>query len=241
VWECGSAGVRECGSAGVWVCGCVGVWECGSVGVWECAWPRMILCEIVGRPPPRPSPTNCVGEGERRKVHRSGIEFSPFPRAAGERGWGEGAVSGASSMSFVEPRLLTYPTSPSSFWGRWASSASPVGAPADAVRCRSKRIRILPFLPRSGGEGLGERGPCRAQLDVVRSGIEVLLSPLQFGGERPGEGGHPRAPVRCRSSSHDPRLTPCAASGTPDAEQMCRPHSIYPISECRESPTAWRG
>jgi hypothetical protein len=21
-------------------------------------------CEMVGRPPPRPSPTNCVGEGE---------------------------------------------------------------------------------------------------------------------------------------------------------------------------------
>ena len=30
------------------------------------------------------------------------------------------------------------------------------------------------------------------------------LSPLQFGGERPGEGGRPAGAVGCRSTSHDP-------------------------------------
>src|SRR5215217_3023140 len=36
---------------------------------------------------------------------------------------------------------------------------------------------------------------------TFRSGIEVLLSPLQFGGERPGEGGRQRAQCDARRSA----------------------------------------
>src|SRR5215213_5820400 len=40
---------------------------------------------------------------------------------------------------------------------------------------------------------------------TFRSGIEVLLSPLQFGGERAGRGGAPAGAVRCTSQRSDVR------------------------------------
>ena len=48
----------------------------------------------AGAPLPRPSPTNCVGEGDGRKPRRSAIEFFPAPRAVCE-GRGPGGGRGA--------------------------------------------------------------------------------------------------------------------------------------------------
>ena len=67
----------------------------------------------AGRPPPRPSPTNCVGEGERR-------DSDPRERSS---------------------------TSPRIFWGRWASYASPEGAPATEPASSA---------PKYGGGWVGE-------------------------------------------------------------------------------------
>src|SRR5829696_1503760 len=152
---------------------------------------RTGLSGMVGRPPPRPSPTNCVGEGERQKAPsrgikfssppavrggrgrvrgggfgrssmyvlalgyalaglRSGIEFSPSPAQRG-RGSGGGGPRGRSSMPFVEAPTLGNPTSPSSFWGRWASNASPEGALARShpySECPMYlRLSFVPVLP----------------------------------------------------------------------------------------------
>ena len=59
---------------------------------------------------------------------RNAIEFSPFSRAAGERGRGRGGLSGASAMFVVEPGSVGNPNLPQQFWGRWARFTSPEGA-----------------------------------------------------------------------------------------------------------------
>jgi hypothetical protein len=84
-----------------------------------------------------------------------------------------------------------------------ASHASARPQPARYRRYLPKRSRILPFLPRSGGEGLGaglgERGPCRARLDPCRQARSVGNTnlPQGFLGEvgewcSPGGGAAPR-------------------------------------------------
>ncbi len=45
-------------------------------------WPP----RVRGRPPPRPSPANCAGEGVRQRRRGNAVEFSPSPATAGE-GW----------------------------------------------------------------------------------------------------------------------------------------------------------
>ena len=70
---------------------------------------------MVSRPPPLPSPTNCVGEGERHKSRRSGIEFSSPPCSSGGRGRERGGARGRSAMPFDEPptcRLRPPPQTP---------------------------------------------------------------------------------------------------------------------------------
>jgi hypothetical protein len=117
-----------------------------------------------GAPLSRPLPHKLRGgEVTRATDCRSGIEFSPFSRAAGERGRGRGGVSGASSMQFVEP-----------------------GSPPPAVPppC-PERHRILPF-PRAvyGGRGRGMGGAVGRQsaLRSARSFPHPQPPPGVFGG-----------------------------------------------------------
>ena len=70
---------------------------------------------------------------------------------------------------------------------------------------RPQRDRILPS-PAQRGRGRG-RGPRRASVRCDSPSPDpavALLSPLQFGGERPGEGGAASGAVGCRSTSQDP-------------------------------------
>src|SRR5688572_19520359 len=52
---------------------------------------------MVGRPPPRPSPANCAGEGERQKLVVAGPN-SPLSARNERGGVGGGAPRGRSSM-----------------------------------------------------------------------------------------------------------------------------------------------
>jgi hypothetical protein len=90
---------------------------------------------------------------------------------------------------------------------------------ADTNTRLRKRDRILPFLPRSGGEGPGERGPVGRQFDAARrvwittagrvaalsgAGSNSPLSSRSLRGEGPGvgdPGGRSSMPVAARSNS----------------------------------------
>jgi hypothetical protein len=165
-----SAGVRECGSAGVRECGSAGVRECGVVRsgwMWcEGHAPSARLCSHLpqncwgrlgcgreagaGRrgsnwrprgPLPRPLPARA----SIRSCWESLCRLSPLPLA------GEGAAlrprvraADASSNPFVAPQSVGIPNLPQQFcqqfWGRWASNASPEGAPrTQGDACRSPR------------------------------------------------------------------------------------------------------
>ena len=92
------------------------------------------------RPPSRPSPTNCVGEGERQESRRSGIEFSPSPATAGE---------GAGGRGLRRAPVRSMPTSLDP-----GGTAGPAGHEGASVRDRT-----LPSPRGTSGEGPGE-GPC---------------------------------------------------------------------------------
>jgi hypothetical protein len=87
---------------------------------------------IALRPQAPPSPTlprKLRGGGRTAEAVSGAIEFSPFSRAAGERGRGRGGLSDASSMHVAEPGSIGNPNLPQQFWGRWARFTSPEGAP----------------------------------------------------------------------------------------------------------------
>ena len=102
----------------------------GEVGaeVWAAAWAE--------RPPPRPSPTNCVGEGERRDGPSRAGSNSPLSRAAG-RGRGRG------------PRRAQFDAS---------RRAARPGSGGSRLR---ERDRILPSPGVFGGEAGREGAPAQ--------------------------------------------------------------------------------
>ena len=96
------------------------------------------LPEHIGvLPSPRGTSGEGPGEGHPSDAVRSLPErdrilpLSPAPRGRGAGG--EGALSGAGSIPFVEPRSLGHPTSPSSFGGG-ASLSERRGRPPGALR-----------------------------------------------------------------------------------------------------------
>jgi hypothetical protein len=88
----------------------------------------------------------------RYEESRSGIEFSPFSRAAGERGRGRGGLADTSSMPVAEAQYLGNPL--------------------------PKRDRILPspmqFMeerPGMGGAAGRQFDPCRRHPPISHSGL----------------------------------------------------------------------
>jgi hypothetical protein len=123
-------------------------------------------CEMVGRPPPRPPSTNCVGEV--RRTFGDAIEFSPFSRAAGERG--------PLGRSFDVRRRAPKPAvrlpsayrpspgdrsrpSPRGTSGVGPGEGHPVGRQFDALR--SSRILPEPPRPPPTSSPAGRAGGCR--------------------------------------------------------------------------------
>src|SRR5215217_7982084 len=91
------------------------------------------------------------------------------------------------------------PTSPKKCWGR-----------LDAILRLSKRDRNLPFLPRSGGEGPGKRGPfgrSAMPVEAFEPQRQPQPPPGFFGGggrvvlARRGRSGRSAIPAEARSNS----------------------------------------
>jgi hypothetical protein len=112
------------------------------------------------RAPPSPAlPRKLRGGGRTAGSVRSGIEFSPFSRGAGERGRGRGGPVRTQPDPFRRTLISRpHPTSPRVFWGRWASNASPEGARGrqDAVEALS----TSPFPHAVCGGRAGDGGAC---------------------------------------------------------------------------------
>jgi hypothetical protein len=195
---------------------------------------------MVGRPPPRPSPANCAGEGGATHLVGAGSKStSPrvfWGRCEPERVRGRSRTQFDAGRRVHDPSVLFFPL-PEERGGRGRGRGRGWGL-RRAARCRPKRDRILPFLPRSGGEGPGERGPCRAPVRSLSSSLRLsgYDSPLRE--ERTGRGRGRGTPSGASSmlfvEPTFPRLRTAQAADSISARWPCRLPSrfaqlLYPI------------
>ena len=166
------------------------------------------------RPPPPPTPANSAGEGDAIHSLRSAIEFSPLREERTGRGRGRGTPADAARSNSPSLDLRRTPNLPQQFWGRWASNASPEGAPADAARTLRSAIEFSPLREERTGRGRG-RGTPRTQPEAIRRvpiSAELPTSPSSFGG-----GGRVMRARRGR-----PRPAPCASKRSTSAPRRPR-------------------
>ena len=118
------------------------------------------------RPPPRPSPTNCVGEGDKRNAAVALLKFSTTPRGTsgeGDGGRGRPRVHGPHRPGPTPQFNL--PQAFSAFWGEVARNRGG-GAPPESRRLDAKSSPSPGAACRRRRAAGGERergGPPRAR------------------------------------------------------------------------------
>jgi hypothetical protein len=157
---------------------------------------RRVECGMVGRPPPRPSPANCAGEGGATHLVEAGSK-STSPRGF----WGRcepkrvrGPPADAVRFSFVDAPDPSATFSP--LREERAGRGRGRGPLADAVRCRSTNAQI-PSLPPSAK-------PAVPLFRLSRQRRPLGSNPLRYPSMHPSQTRLPH-PARTRFKPSGPR------------------------------------